>query len=149
MESMIVCPHCGGNACYEQQVNEEVTTHFCFGCGFTTSTLMEVNSKVVLDTLSNSPELYKDLMFTDKDNKVWFPSTMTLPGKGMVFVDGTSKENWQWAAVSAIEIAEEEKSNFPKDQTHKMDMKNISHFDQADFMEALDKIGFFEVAEQE
>jgi hypothetical protein len=149
METMIVCPHCGGNACYEQQVNEEVTTHFCFGCGFTTSTLMEVNSKVVLDTLANSPELYKDLMFVDKDSKVWFPSTMTLPGKGMVFVDGTAKENWQWAAVSAIEITEEEKDKFPKDQTHKMDMKNISHFDQADFMEALDKIGFFEVAEQE
>ena len=149
METMIVCPHCGGNACYEQQVNEEVTTHFCFGCGFTTSTLMEVNSKVTVDTLANSPELYKDIMFVDKDNKVWFPSTMTLPGKGMVFVDGTSKENWQWAAVSAIEIAEEEKKNFPKDQTHKMDMKNINHFDQGDFMEALDKIGFFEVAEQE
>lgn len=147
METMIVCPHCGGNACYEQQVNEEVTTHFCFGCGFTTSTLMEVNSKVTLDTLANSPELYKDIMFVDKDNKVWFPSTMTLPGKGMVFVDGTSTENWQWAAVTAIEIAEEEKSNFPKDQTHKMDMKNIRHFDQGDFMEALDSIGFFDVAE--
>lgn len=145
METMIVCPHCGGNACYEQQVNEEVTTHFCFGCGFTTSTLMEVNSKVTVDTLANSPELYKDIMFVDKDNKVWFPSTMTLPGKGMVFVDGTSKENWQWAAVAAIEIAEEEKSNFPKDQTHKMDMKNISHFDQGDFMEALDAIQFFDV----
>ena len=149
METMIVCPHCGGNACYEQQVNEEVTTHFCFGCGFTTSTLMEVNSKVVVETLSNSPELYKDLMFVDKDNKVWFPSTLTLPGKGMVFVDGTSKENWQWAAVLSIEIPEEEKSKFPKDQTHKMDMKNISHFDQGDFMEALDKIDFFEVASEE
>ncbi len=147
METMIVCPHCGGNACYEQQVNEEVTTHFCFGCGFTTSTLMEVNSKVTVDTLANSPELYKDIMFVDKDNKVWFPSTMTLPGKGMVFVDGTSTENWQWAAVTAIEIAEEEKNNFPKDQTHKMDMKNIRHFDQGDFMEALDSIGFFDVAE--
>jgi hypothetical protein len=148
MEAMTICPHCGGNACYEQQVNEEVTTHFCFGCGFTTSTLMEVNSKVVLDTLANSPELYKDLMFVDKDNRVWFPSTMTLPGKGMVFVDGTAKENWQWAAVNAIEIAEEEKKNFPKDQTHKMDMKNIQHFAKEDFMEALDSIGFFNVAEQ-
>lgn len=149
METMIECPRCGGNACYEQQVNEEVTTYFDFGCGFTTSTLMEVNSKVVLDTLANSPELYKDIMFVDKDNKVWFPSTMTVPGKGMVFVDGTSKENWQWAAVNAIEIAEEEKGKFPKDQTHKMDMKNISHFDQGDFMEALDSISFFDVAEQQ
>jgi hypothetical protein len=103
----------------------------------------------VLDTLANSPELYKDIMFVDKDNRVWFPSTMTLPGKGMVFVDGTAKENWQWAAVKAIEIAEEDKKNFPKDQTHKMDMKNIQHFEKEDFMEALDSIGFFDVAEQE
>jgi hypothetical protein len=148
-ENMIQCPRCGGNACYVQQINEQVTTYFDFGCGFTTSTLMEVNSKVVLDTLANSPELYKDIMFVDKDNRVWFPSTMTLPGKGMVFVDGTAKENWQWAAVKAIEIAEEDKKNFPKDQTHKMDMKNIQHFEKEDFMEALDSIGFFDVAEQE
>ena len=148
---MIVCPHCGGNACYEQQVNEEVTTHFCFGCGFTTSNLMEVNSKLLIEILETSPELFKDLMFTGADNRVWFPATVTLPEKGMVFLDGTSKDNWKWSAVQAIEITEEEKSKYPEGQTHRMDTKNTQMFDQKDFMDALDAIKFFDVlvAEEE
>ena len=151
MEQMITCPRCGGNACYEQQVNEEVTTSFCFGCGYSTSTLMTDKSELVIKTLEASPELYKDVMFIDETSKVWFPATVTLPGKGMVFLDGTSKDNWQWAAAKAVEILQEEKSKFPKEQTHKMDMKNIHHFEKEDFMEALDHIKFFdvEVAEQE
>jgi hypothetical protein len=145
MEKMIDCPRCGGNACYEQQVNEEVTTHFCFGCGFTTSNLIEVNSKLLIEILETSPELFKDLMFTGADNKVWFPATVTLPNKGMVFLDGTSKENWRWAAVQSVEILAEEKEKFPEGQTTKMDMKNIQYFDQKDFMEALDRINFFDI----
>ena len=150
-EKMIDCPHCGGNACFEQQISEEVNTHFCFGCGYTTSTLMVEESKLLSDTLEASPELYKDLMFVGENKQVWFPATVTLPNKGMVFLDGTSKENWKWAAVRSVEILEEEKSKFAKDQTHKMDMKNIQHYDQRDFMDALDHINFFdvEVAESE
>lgn len=144
-EKMIDCPHCGGNACYEQQVSEEVTTSFCFGCGYSTSTLMVEGGDLITKTLEASPELYKDLMFVDENKKVWFPATVTLPNKGMVFLDGTTKDNWQWAAVNSIEILEEEKAKFPKGQTTKMDMKNIKHFDKKDFMEALDVIGFFDV----
>jgi hypothetical protein len=106
---------------------------------------MTEGSELANKTLETSPELYKDVMFIDESKKVWFPSTVTLPGKGMVFLDGTSKENWKWAAIKAIEITEEEKSKFPKDQTHKMDMKSISQFEREDFMEALDSIKFFDV----
>jgi len=144
-EKMEICPHCGGNACYEQVVSQEVKTSFCFGCGYSTSTLMLEGESLVQKTLEASPELYKDLMFVDADKKVWFPSTVTLPNKGMVFLDGTTKDNWQWAAVNSIEILEEEKAKFPKGQTTKMDMKNIKHFEKEDFMEALDAIKFFDV----
>lgn len=144
-DKLIICPKCGGNAAYEQQVADTVTTYFCFGCGSSTSTLMTEGSNIVTETLANSPELYKDLMFVDEQSRVWFPSTVTLPGKGMVFVDGTSVENWQWSAVTAIEISEEEKVNFPQGQTHKMDMKNAKLFGQKDFMDALEAIKFFEV----
>ncbi len=144
-EKMTICPHCGGNACYEQQISEEVTTSFCFGCGYSTSTLMTELGDLVAKTLEASPELYKDLMFTDENSRVWFPSTVTLPGKGMVFLDGTTKDNWRWAAVNSIEISEEEKDKFPKGQTTKMDMRNIKHFEKEDFMEALDAISFFDV----
>ncbi len=144
---MITCPHCGGNACYEQQVSEEVTTNFCFGCGFSTSTLMTVNSRLLTETLDTSPSLYKDLMYTDDKNQVWFPATVTIPEKGMVFLDGTSKDSWKWAAVKAVEILEEEKSKFPKDQKYKMDTKNTKFFEQRDFMDALDAVHFFDIEE--
>ena len=82
-------------------------------------------------------------MFEDKNDRVWLPATITLPGKGMVFIDGTSKSKWKWAAVKAIPVTEEDKK-IAKDQQFKMDMSNVKHFSQRDFMDALETIGFFQ-----
>ena len=144
MEQLVTCKRCGSNACLEQQVNEEVTTHLCMGCGFTTSTLMTEGSAVVATALETSPELYKDLMYKDSDGFIWMPSTLTLPNKGMVFIDGTDKSNWRWAAVKAIPLQEGGKK-VSKDQTHKMDMQNVKHYAEKDFMDALEDIGFFAI----
>ena len=91
----------------------------------------------------------KDLLFTDDTKKVWAPATMTLPEKGMVFLDGTSEKEWKWAAVKAITITEEERKvkNFPTNQTYKMDMPGIKHYGQREFMDALELIGFYEIGE--
>jgi len=139
----------GSNACYEQtfeQDGKEIKTWMCFGSGFSTSTLMTEGSEAVRTTLETSPELYKDLMHIDAEGRVWFPATITLPAKGMVFIDGTSKDNWQWSAVKAIELTEEETKSgkFPEGQTIKMDMANAQKFGQGDFMDALEVIGFYE-----
>ena len=142
MEQLIVCKRCGSNACLEQQIDENITTHLCMGCGFTTSTLMTEGSEVVKTALETSPELYKDLLHKDPTGNIWMPSTITLPNKGMVFVDGTNKGNWQWAAVKAISLQEGDKK-ISDDQTHKMDMKNLKHYAEKDFMDALEYIGFF------
>jgi ribosomal protein L37E len=144
MEQLVTCKRCGSNACLEQQVNEEVTTQLCMGCGFTTSTLMTEGSEVVTTALETSPELYKDLMYKDQDGNIWMPSTLTLPNKGMVFVDGTNTKDWSWAAVKAIPLEEGDKK-LSDDQTHKMDMKNLKHYAERDFMDALEHIGFFAV----
>lgn len=143
MDKLTDCKRCGSNACYEQQVNEQVTTWLCMGCGFTTSTLSTENSEVVKQALESSPELYKDLLHTDQEGHVWMPSTITLPGRGMVFLDGTSRNDWKWAAVKAVTILEEEKHKYPEGQQYKMDMKNVKHFDQKDFMDALEVIDFY------
>ena len=140
----------GSNACYEQsfeQEGKEIKTWLCFGSGFTTSTLMTEGSKVVQDLLETSPELYVDLLHTDKDKKVWAPATITLPEKGMVFLDGSNKEQWKWASVRSVPIKEEDRKtkSFPSDQTHKMDMNNIKHFEQNDFMTALENIDFYKL----
>ncbi len=136
----------GSNACYEQsfeQDGKEVKTWMCFGSGFKTSTLMTEGSQAVENARATSPELYRDLMHVDKNKLVWFPSTITLPNKGMVFLDGKTKQDWKWASIKSVPITEEEKSKFPEGQTHKMDMKSIKHFEQKDFMDALEDIGFF------
>ena len=139
----------GSNACYEQtfeQEGKEIKTWLCFGSGYTTSTLMQEGSKQVQDLLETSPELYKDLMHKDEQKRVWFPATITLPEKGMVFVDGTSTKDWKWASAKAIKITEEDRKlkNYPEDQSWRMDMKNAKLFEQKDFMDALEVIGFYE-----
>jgi len=146
-DQLIECKRCGGNACYEQHINETTTTWMCMGCGFTSSTMMLEGSKLVADLLETSPELHKDLLITDDTNHVWDPATFTIPAKGMVFTDGTSKEDWKWSAVKAIPITEEDRKlkQYPKDQTHRMDMPNAKLFDKSDFMDALEVIGFYDI----
>ena len=144
MDKLVECKRCGGNACYEQKINEQVKTSLCWGCGFTTSTLMTKGSDIVKQALETSPELYKDLVYTDKDGLAWLPATITMPNSGMVFVDGTSKSDWKWAGVRAIPIQEGDKK-VSEDQTHKMDMKNVKHFEQRDFMDAAGYINMFSV----
>ena len=144
MEKLTICKRCGSNACYEQQVSEQVKTWLCMGCGFTTSTLMTEGSEPIKNILETSPELYKDLMHTDEEGHIWVPSTITLPNRGMVFLDGTSTTDWKWAAVKAVPLTEGDKK-MSKDQTHKMDMKNVQHYQERDFMDTLETIGFFEL----
>lgn len=147
MDKLTDCKRCGGNACYEQHIDDKTTTWLCMGCGFTTSTLMVEDGKLIKDLLETSPELYKDLLFVDPEKQVWAPATITLPGKGMVFLDGVSKQDWRWAAVKAVEITEEDRKvkQFPADQVYKMDMQNIKYFGQKEFMDALEVIGFYEI----
>jgi hypothetical protein len=118
----------------------EYTVHMCYGCGFTTNTLMKSESEFLEEQLEVLPELYKDLIYVDGEGKNWMPSTINIPDKGMVFINGKSTEDWKWMAVKAIEIPEEEKSKFPEGNTHKMDMSNAKEFEEKDFMEALSYI---------
>lgn len=146
-DKLTTCNRCGGNACYEQHIDANTTTWLCMGCGFTTSTMMLEGSNLITDILETSPELYKDLLFTDENNRVWSPATITLPGKGMVFIDGSNKQDWNWSAVQAVKITEEERENkhYPGDQEFRMDMVNAKKFEQRDFMSALEVIGFYDI----
>lgn len=145
-DQLTECKRCKGNACYEQHIDETTTTWLCMGCGFTTSTAMDKDGQATKNTLETSPELYKELMYVDEDSKAWFPATITLPEKGMVFIDGSNINNWKWAAVKAIPLTEEEKQSgrFPQGQEFKMNVRESQKFEQKDFMDALEIIGFYE-----
>lgn len=131
-----MCNRCTSDASYFIK-NEDVEIHFCYGCGFTSTTQNVDEEKL--------PELYKDLKYIDKETKlIYYPSTINIPNKGMVFAEGTSVRDWKWAAVLAVAIPKKELKKFPEDQTHKMDMKTIQRFEEKDFMDALDYINYYE-----
>jgi len=145
MDKMTTCSRCGSNACYEQHIDDHNVTWLCMGCGFTTSTYMTSDSPAVANYKETSPELYKDTLYTDRQGRVWIPSIITLPERGMVFLDGTDEQNWKWCGMKAALIKEDERSKYPTEQTHKMDNSSMKHFEKNSFMDALEYIGFFEV----
>ena len=147
MDNLIIRPHCGSDACYVQENSPTIKTYSCFGCGFTSNSLMKEGEEFYKQQVEVLPELYKDVMFTDKDGLKWMPTTINLPQQGMVFYNGTNVENAKWAAVKAVKVTEEEKEKYPikgkpgQFYEFRMDMTTMKVFEMRDFMEALSYIG--------
>ena len=97
------------------------------------------------------PELYKELMGEDENGTIWMPSVVNLPDKGMVFAQGSNKNEWRWTGVKAVPVKEEEKKKYPKPgkkneyYEFRMDMSTAKYFEEKDFMEALEYIGILGV----
>jgi len=148
-DKLTTCPRCGSDACYEQELGADYKVHQCYGCGFTTNTLMTSGSEFLNEQLEVLPELYKDLIYVDGKGSHWMPSAVNNPNQGMIYADGVGVANWKWSAVKATLIPEEDKFKFPipnkKDEyyEYKMDMKSLKQFNELDFIEALDYIGAF------
>ena len=146
-DNLEICPHCGSDACYVVENSPTIKTYSCFGCGFTTNSLMKDGEEFFQQQLEILPELYKDVIYTDDNGLKWMPTTISLPTQGMVFYNGTTKENAKWAAVLAVKVKEEEKEKYPikgkPGEYHKwrMDMTNMKEFEMREFMDALTFIG--------
>ena len=144
MDNLTTCDRCGSDACYVQEVNQDVKLHFCYGCGFQANTAMKRDSEFLQQQMEVLPELYKELMGEDENGTIWMPSVVNIPDKGMVFADGPNGQQWQWAAVKATLMSEEEKTKFKekgKEYDYKMDMTTLTHFSEREFIEALTYIG--------
>jgi hypothetical protein len=126
-ESLIICARCGGNACHEAS-NDQLTVWSCFGCGFTANSTLTDDKLEEVEAVI--PQLYKDLKFKDEKGLYWYPNSVMLEDRSMVFADGRSVDNWKWAGVQSKE--------------GKADMTTVKYFEEKEFMEALDYIGFFE-----
>jgi hypothetical protein len=150
MDNLTTCNRCGSDACYVQEVNQDIKNYQCMGCGFITNSLMKQGSQFFEEQMELLPNLYKELMGEDDEGLVWMPATINLPSQGMVFANGSSAENWKWAAVQSVPVKEEEKEKYPipgkpgEFYEQRMDMDTLKEFDEKDFIEALDYIGIFD-----
>jgi hypothetical protein len=148
MDKIIVCPKSGGDLCYETQVTPEITNWMSLSCGYWTNSLMKEGSEFYNEQMSTLPELYKDLAWKDESTElVWLPQTINEPQKGMIFANGATSKEWKWSAVKAVPVTEEEKEKYPipkqpgKFYEWRMDMNTIQHFNEREFIDALEYIG--------
>lgn len=142
-DDLIECTRCGSDAAYVQEVTKDIKIEWCFGCGFQSNSLMKKGTDFFHEQFELLPELYKALLDEEEDTgKIWMPSTVNNPIKGMVFAEGTGRDNWAWAAVQSKEIPEGEKEKH-KGLTHKADMSTKKHFPEKEYMDALEYIGIF------
>lgn len=148
MDNLIICERCGSDACYKKEVTHEINLYHCYGCGFIANSRMTIDnqngeiihSDFLLEQMEVLPELYKELFYVDSNLMVWMPSVVNRPSQGMVFAQGTNKHNWQWAAVKAIPMPEDEKAKFKangKEYEWKIDMKTLKLYPERDYVEAL------------
>ena len=135
-DNLGVCPRCGSDACYMQEVTKDITIELCYGCGFQSNSIMKVGSDFLNEQMETLPDLYKSLIDEEGSGKVWMPSFHNVEGKGMVFADGISREKWAWGAVKHIEVLEEEKDKY-KGAKYRADMGTLKHFLERDFIGAL------------
>ena len=120
---------------------------------------MKKGEKFFEEQIEILPELYKALLGEDDEGMVWMPQTVNLPQQGMVFAavakefgvenETPSQDNYEWAAVKAIKIKEEDKEKYPipnkKGEYYewRMDMTTEKRFAHNDFVDALDYIDVF------
>lgn len=133
------CTRCGSDACYSQEVNEEITLELCYGCGFQSNSIMYSGSEMFDEQMQILPDLYKALMDEEESGKLWMPSFVNVEDKGMVFVDGTGRDNWRWGAAKVVEVSEDEKEKY-KNSKYRVDMSTVKHFKERDYMDALSYI---------
>jgi hypothetical protein len=138
-DSLIECSRCGSDSSYIQEISPEIKIEMCMGCGFQTHSLLKIESEFLNEQLSILPDLYKSLIEEDESGKVWMPSFINVPEKGMVFADGNSRDNWRWAGVKSIPVKEDEMEKY-KGVKYRADMSTIKHFEERDFIGALSYI---------
>ena len=169
-DKLVISPVCGGNACYESELQTQdgiIKTWLCMTSGYTTNTTMTLDSESLKQTIELTAELIKDLRLDlvppgGKVKLAWFPTVITMPNKGMIFpepqtyiestVNGEQigeEKTWGWTVVKAIPIPEDEQHKYPDptnpgiNYKHRMDMKGKKRYGKLEFMDAAEELGMF------
>lgn len=143
---MIECPKCKQpECCITIPMNETKNEYGCLACGFFTSDLMIEEDFDFATFEETIPELYKDVKHKDDQGRVWYPNIVNIPDTGIVFLSGTSKEDWQWASIKSVPLTKKEaKSPRFKGQTHKSDPTTLKGWGRDGYFDACDDLGIFD-----
>ena len=148
-DQIIDCPLTGAEeSCYIVPINELYNHYHSLSAGFQTSDLWKEGEFDFEELESTLPELYKAIKIKDDKGRVWYPIVNNIEEKGIVFVIGTSKENWEWAGSLHTPVLDEEKDKFKRPDgtyaTFKNDPQTLKRFGRVGYIDALSYIGVLE-----
>lgn len=139
-DKLVKCSHCGSELCYASSINETSWLYNCSGCGFSSNDLLIDGEYDTEEYEAAMPELYKDLKSVDSENRVWYP-IVVMNEKGMVFIDGTDKDNWVWSGIKNRNLTQDEIDfyviNKKEVPPYKTDASSKQDFDKTGFLLAL------------
>ena len=147
-EEQIDSPIDGTKKCFriyrEPETNEQ---YLCMTTGFSSTSEHKIGSEILNSELERAPDLVQVLQHYDEERDiVWIPTIMNIPGKGMVFPEGSLK-SWGWSFAPIVEIPEDERKNYPIPNKEgeffdsKLDIDNSQKFKKNEFHKALIKMG--------
>jgi hypothetical protein len=143
----IKSPLTGALKCFVEKY-DGVTSYLCLDSGYTSNSNYEIDSELIKKVEKGAPKIVNDLRFVDDErNIIWYPSVLQIPGTGMIFPDGTDKDDWGWSVAKEIKLEGEDQYKFPipdKDgeyYTSMLDMENIRTFQKKDFEMACETLG--------
>jgi len=143
----ITCPVDGLGNCFHERL-EEGDAYMSFDCGYASNEHYKIGSEAIENVLRDAPQLITDLAVEDEARGiVWIPSVIQIPEKGIVFPDGTSKDQWGYRFAPEIEIPEEEQQKWPiegqdgKFYTNRLDMENSIAYESWQFADAIANLG--------
>lgn len=148
----IICKHCGEHHCFEEETQTQdgqmAKSYMCTNCGYTTTTLNVEGGGVVTGYEEQTAQIIKDLRWVDDENLVWYPIVLNFPSVGIIFPQGTSKDDWSWVTAPAVLIPEEDRQKYPIPGSEgefykkKVDMSQQKQFAADKFYDACKHVGF-------
>ncbi len=148
-DKIIDCPLTGApEGCYAIPINETLFHYKSLSIGFESSDLWKIGEYDIEKLEETLPELYKDIRIVDDEGRIWYPQVINKEDKGIVFVIGTNKTDWEWAASLHTPVLEEEKERFKRPDgsyvKYKNDPKTLQKFGKTGYIEALLYVGLLE-----
>ncbi len=143
----IKSPITGTEKCFVEK-HDDVVSYLCMDSGYTSNTKYVADSETIKQLEAAAPKIVNDLKYVDDErNIIWYPSVLQIPGEGMIFPDGTNKEDWGWSVAKEIQLTDDEQKKYPvpgKDGEYyksRLDMENIRTFERNKFEMACETLG--------
>jgi hypothetical protein len=147
IDILMTCPLCKEiESCMIDNINETKKSYSCFNCGYQSTDLMIVGEFDFDSFEVEMPELHKAAKVQDESGRVWYPRTINIENKGIVFLNGKTADDCYFSAIKTVPLTEEEKK-MPrfKSQSYKSDPSTLKSFGILGFFDACDYIGAFEL----